>query len=234
MNGATLLALQQLDSAIDQLTARRTRIPEVQELATATSARDAWHGELDAAQRQLAVAEEAIAAAEREGVGLTERQTRLERQLKTVIAPREAEALMHEIDTLKAEHAKLDDRELAAMEEQANESARIDELMSRQPAMRALVEAATATYDAAIAQLDRERRGLIAQRDAARDGMEADDLVEYDRRRARFSGVAVAALHGMRCDGCHLDLSRAEVDEFKRLPDGVLPDCPQCGRFLVR
>jgi hypothetical protein len=57
MNGAAMLALQQLDSAIDQLTMRRTRIPEVGELGAATAARDAWQGELHAAQRQLAVAE---------------------------------------------------------------------------------------------------------------------------------------------------------------------------------
>src|SRR4029450_10724154 len=105
----------------DQLTARRARIPEVEQLAAATAARDAWQGELDSAQRQLALAEEAIAVAQRGGAALTTRPARLEAQLKTVIAPREAEALMHEIDTLKAEHGALDDRELAAMEEQAEE-----------------------------------------------------------------------------------------------------------------
>ena len=234
MNGAALLALQHLDSTIDQLTTRRTRIPEVHDLASATAARDAWHGELSTGHRQVAIAEEAIAAAEREGVDLTARQHRLEQQLKTVIAPREAEALMHEIDRLKAEHGELDDRELAAMEEQAAESARIDELDAQAPAMQALVAVATEAYESAIAALDEARSEAVARRDAAREAIDASDLAEYDRRRARHAGVAVAALNGSRCEGCHLDLSRAEVDDFKRLPADVLAECPQCGRFLVR
>jgi predicted nucleic acid-binding Zn-ribbon protein len=29
-------------------------------------------------------------------------------------------------------------------------------------------------------------------------------------------------------------MSRAEVDNFKRLPADEIVDCPQCGRVLVR
>lgn len=234
MNGAAMLALQQLDTAIDQLTTRRTRVPEVGELAAATAARDAWHGDLQAARHQQALAEEAIATAEREGVALTERQARLERQLKTVIAPREAEALMHEIEVVRAEHDELDDRELAAMEEHGAETDRIAELEGRGPIVQAEVDRATDSYDAAVATLDHERIQLVERRDAARRETPEPDVLEYDRRRARLDGVAVAALVGRRCDGCHLDLSPAEVDGVGRLPEGQLPECPHCGRLLVR
>jgi predicted nucleic acid-binding Zn-ribbon protein len=141
---------------------------------------------------------------------------------------------MHEIDAIRAEHSELDDRELAALQEQSDESARIDELRQREPAIRTLVESAQAAYDAAVAELDVEHRGLVAQRDALRHEVAATDLAEYDARRSRFGGVAIALLNGTRCEGCHLDLSRAEVDEMKQLPADELPECPQCGRFLVR
>jgi predicted nucleic acid-binding Zn-ribbon protein len=234
MNGAAMLALQQLDTAIDQLAVRRTRIPEVEELASATAARDAWEGELHAAQRQQAVAEEAIAACEREGAQLTSRQQRLEAQLKTVIAPREAEALLHEIETIRAEHGELDDRELAALQEQADEVAHIDALRAAEPAVHAQVDTAQAAHDAAAGELDAELARLVAQRAALRHEVDAADLADYDGRRTRFGGVAIAMLNGTRCEGCHLDLSRAEVDELKQLPADVLAECPQCGRFLVR
>jgi predicted nucleic acid-binding Zn-ribbon protein len=45
--------------------------------------------------------------------------------------------------------------------------------------------------------------------------------------------VAVAKLDGSRCSGCHLDLSRSELDAVKHVGAGEFADCPQCGRLLV-
>ena len=43
-----------------------------------------------------------------------------------------------------------------------------------------------------------------------------------------------ATLAGSRCEGCHLDLSAAEVDTVKEgVAEGGLADCPQCGRLLA-
>ena len=55
----------------------------------------------------------------------------------------------------------------------------------------------------------------------------------YDRKRAAF-GVAVAALVGRQCQGCHLELSAAEIDTVKdeAAATGVT-DCPDCGRLLI-
>ena len=47
-------------------------------------------------------------------------RARLEKQLKTVFSPREAEALMHEIALLTERRGALDDAELSALEEQAD------------------------------------------------------------------------------------------------------------------
>ena len=57
--------------------------------------------------------------AERRGADLLAHRQRLEQQMKTVIAPREAEALMHEMATLTEQTDELDGHELEALEEQA-------------------------------------------------------------------------------------------------------------------
>jgi len=46
--------------------------------------------------------------------------------------------------------------------------------------------------------------------------------------------VAVAQLVGKQCQGCHLELSAAEVDTAKdeAAATGVT-DCPDCGRLLI-
>ena len=58
-------------------------------------------------------------------------------------------------------------------------------------------------------------------------------LATYDRKRAAF-GVAVARLIGKQCQGCHLELSAAEIDTVRdeAAATGVT-DCPDCGRLLV-
>ncbi len=58
-------------------------------------------------------------------------------------------------------------------------------------------------------------------------------MTRYDPLRAKL-GVAAARLVGARCEGCHLDLSAAELDTVRRAPAEEIPDCPQCGRLLVR
>ena len=58
-------------------------------------------------------------------------------------------------------------------------------------------------------------------------------LRRYDQLRKQ-NVVAAAALNGSRCEGCHLDLSAAELDDVRaQARAGGLADCPQCGRLLV-
>jgi hypothetical protein len=83
-----------------------------------------------------------------------------------------------------------------------------------------------AEIDRQIAELEERRTGLRAE-------LPPQLLTRYDSLRAQL-GVAVARLVGSRCDGCHLDLSAAEVEAAKAVDRAELADCPQCGRLLVR
>ena len=114
-----LLELQRLDTLADQLAHRRANLAE---RTAATAAADAL---AEHRRRRAAGAERseelelAIDALERDGEQLAAQRARLEAQLKTVIAPREAEALMHELATIAERRDELDDQELAHLEEQS-------------------------------------------------------------------------------------------------------------------
>jgi predicted nucleic acid-binding Zn-ribbon protein len=234
MKAANMLALQQVDSALDQIGHRRQRLPEL-------ASRDACAAVLRDLDERIAASEAAVDRAlaliehnEHEAADLTTKRERLEQQLKTVISPREAEALMSQIAHLNAQRGELDDQELAALEEQAAG----DELAGELRALRAVAEqelaAAEQSLGLAMAALDQERDELLARRSVATDQLTPDELATYERARHQFDGVAVALLDGQRCQGCHLDMSRAELDRIRSLPADELPECPQCGRFLVR
>ena len=234
MNGEALWQLQQLDIALDQQRRRLTRLPEFEVLAAADKQLAEHRAAVAAAARQLSDAEATIEATERESAELTAKRTRLEQQLRTVSDARQADALTHEIETVNLHRDELDDRELQAMDQQAEAEARLRELAAQEDPIVAAREAAAAQLDAARTIGADDEADLSARHDAAREALNLDEIALYDTQRARHGGVGIAKLVGTRCDGCHLDLSRAEVDTIRALPAGELADCPQCGRVLVR
>ncbi len=119
------------------------------------------------------------------------------------------------------------------MEEVAAAEEDLIVLDAGEPEMRAAVAGAQGELDAANAALDAERDGHLARRAAAVEALDAEELALYERMCARHDGIGIAVLEGQRCSGCHLDLSRAEVDTIRAFPAGTLADCPQCGRVLV-
>ena len=234
MNGNALWELQQLDTALNQLQRRLTKLPEAAALAEADD-RVAKHRQaIAAAAKQLSEAEATIEATEHEAAALTAKRQRLEQQLKIVSETRQADALNHEIDLLNAHRDELDDRELEAMEQQAQAEQRLSELAAEEDAVVAMRDAAAAQLEVAKGAGADDEAELTAKYEAARAALNIEEIAVYDYQRARHGGIGIAKLIGLRCDGCHLDLSRAEVDNFKLLPPGELVDCPQCGRVLVR
>ena len=234
MNGEALWELQQVDTALHQLQRRLTKLPEAAEFDDAERRLAEHHAAIATAGKQLSDAENTIETIEPEAEGLTAKRTRLEQQLKIVTETRQADALNHEIEILNTHRDELDDRELEAMEQQSNAEQRLAELAGNEDAVVAMREAAAAQLAVAKGTGANEEADLTAKYDAARAVLTAEEAALYDAQRARHGGIGIARLVGLKCDGCHLDLSRAEVDNFKSLPADELVDCPQCGRVLVR
>jgi predicted nucleic acid-binding Zn-ribbon protein len=186
------------------------------------------------AQRRIDEATAAIEATEHASADLVTKRTRLEGQLKTIIAPREAEALMHQIDTINGQRSDLDDQELVSLDLQAEAEAELAELSSALPALDESAALAEEQLRVATDALDAEAADLQARRPDAATALTEEELAAYERARKHFNGVAITHLEGTHCHGCHLDLSPAELDEVKATPVGQLPECPQCGRYLVR
>ena len=229
-----LLVLQQIDTEADQLSNRRERLPERDQLADASKQLGAWEHSRSAMRGRLDELTAVIEKAEVASAEIAEHKVRLEAQMKTVIAPREAEALMHEIGTLDEQTDALDTTELEALEEQSDVDDNLTAHLVSEEALRGSVTVADGALERATGEIDRELADLSGRRDAARSELTDDVLARYDRVRAS-SGVAVAQLSGHRCEGCHLNLSAAEIDDVKdeaASADGVA-ECPNCGRMLA-
>ncbi len=228
-----LLELQRLDTTADQLAHRRQHAPERTAAAEAAAALVAHRRRHAAAVERSQELELGVDALERDGEQLATQRTRLEAQLKTVIAPREAEALMHELSTLAERRDALDDQELESLEEQSTLADDIAAMDAATPTLETAAHDAAAALGGVEAAVDAELVGLAAERAALVPRIDTGTMAQYDRLRARMGGVAVARLEGHRCGGCHLDLSTAEVEAVKAVGPGEIADCPQCGRMLL-
>jgi predicted nucleic acid-binding Zn-ribbon protein len=229
-----LLALQDLDTRIDQEHRRREHLPERAELAQV----EAELSRAESACSELALALEEVAGrqgeAERELRATEQRIAQVNARLYggSVSASRELQALAADVEGLRQRASELEDRVLLAMEEREPLDARmaqldqeISRLGERRAAAQAKLASAEAEINADLARLEASRPALA--------GEVTELLSAYERLRARLGGVAVARLVGGRCDGCHLSLPAVELDRIRHQPPGKLEYCEQCGRILV-
>lgn len=228
-----LLALQGLDIAIDQANHRLTHLPEIDMRRTCMEA----VARLEARQHEIEVAikatENVIEAGERTTREIDAKVSRLEGQLKTVIAPREAEALQHEIATLRREREESDEQGIAALEENERLTNDLAEIATVLTTARGELEVALGRLRVAQQQVHGEIDRLATDRTEQAVLVDEGLLARYEKQRKVSSRVLVAALNGSTCGGCHLDLSQVERDELRRHADGEDPECPHCGCLLV-
>ena len=228
-----LLDLQTIDTTADQLAHRRANSPLRDEFTNASARATQWERERAGLVAKIAQLGESIDAAEARSAELLTHRQRLDQQLKTVIAPREAEALMHEIAGIEAQRDELDVVELEALEQQAVLDDQLAEHLREQEAITGALRLADDALAVDVADIDTELERLASARIEVRSSIADALLSTYDRKRAAL-GVAVAPLIGRQCQGCHLELSAAEIDTVKAEAAATgVTDCPDCGRLLI-
>ncbi len=228
-----ILELQAADTMADQLRHRRANLPEREHLQASKNALVRWNEARMVTRKQVEDLGAVIEQAESDAATIDKQLERLNRQMRTVIAPREAEALQHEIVTLKARRSELDDVELEALDEQSRRDDELRSLLDQEGHLTETYIAADKDAAAAEADIDGELARIEVRLESLRAAVDKKILRRYDRLREQHL-IAAATMSGSRCDGCHLDLSAAEVDVVKdSAAAGGLAECPQCGRLLA-
>jgi predicted nucleic acid-binding Zn-ribbon protein len=228
-----LLELQEIDSAIDRLEARKRLLEEGGDLAAARAAMEEAEGRLG----ELRLALDA----------LTREQQRLEHEIDSMSRKAEAEerrlydgsiANAKELEALQHEIANLKERRSRSEDELLEQLVRRDELEARAAAAQAEVDGARARVEEvggdAVRELEQIEREL-AERRAARAALvpELDEelLALYEELRPLKHGVAAAAIVDGVCQACREKLSAMELDRLRKT-DGV-KRCEYCRRIVV-
>lgn len=228
-----LLELQELDTSIDRLDARRRHIESGEEVDQARRLTEEAEGRVG----ELRMALDSIGAEERR---LEHDISSIDQRIKaeqgrlydgSVTNPKELQAIQAEVTSLGSRKSRLEDEELGQME-------RREELEKRLPALEAALNEARERLDELEASSEREVGEIAAgleQRRGERERLASEfdeELLElYEDLRAGKRGVAAVALRDGVCQGCHEKLSPLYLDRLKR-SEGIRR-CEYCRRILV-
>ncbi|MGC8627891.1 MAG: zinc ribbon domain-containing protein [Acidimicrobiales bacterium] len=230
-----LLALQDVDTRIDQEKHRRATLAERAELSDVEEviAQKLAQKSSLVSQRDEVAARQAEAESELQATEARMAQVHSKLYSGQVTATRELQAMAADEELLRKRVSELEDRALMFMEERgpldaqvASLDAELAELQTRRAGAARALQAAEREVDTVLAELEGQRAG-------AKAAVPPKLLATYERLRDRLGGVAVARLVGGRCDGCHLSLPSMELDRIRHQAPGSLVFCEQCGRILV-
>lgn len=226
----TLLKLAALDLA---LSANETELPEATTLNTLKETRAAQRN--DAALSSMRNHDVVMQAKyiDADLAKLNRREKATKAALGAIADPGERKDLEKDLKTVERRRKELIaeresvERRIAATELNTQAAGEINDELEAQ------IAAATRALEAAEESLAAKRRADEAERAHLASLLPAEVLAEYDAQRVE-NGVGAAKFAGRTCGGCFIRLAPMGVDLVQRAPQDVLPQCPECGTYLVR
>ena len=223
-----LTKLQEVDTALVELEHQKGALPKkVEEL---TRIRKELLTSIEKNQERLKEIVVEVRQIQGMETDKKEKTDRLQNQLYLVKTNREYDALMSEIDHLKAEidEKELKELELSEEKERLEEQVKLDSLRIEQ--MVAELSARRQELEETIASTEKEHKELMLRRETLTPSIDARHMALYDRVRGARKGVAVVPVVDHSCGGCHSRLTSQSIVEIR---DGDRVDqCPVCRRIL--
>ena len=228
-----LLDLHDPDTTIARLRRKRATLPERAELDGLAGEIAESREQFMAAQRELDTLNAEIERVEADVALVAQRRARDEELLAVSTAPKEAQALQAELETLARRTSELEDRELVLMEQQEAAQAAFtaaEGVLGGVDARRAAIQDA---IDTAEAQIDRELDASTRERGGLAAEIQRDLLGIYEELRGRI-GIGAARLRGAVSEASNMALTPAELSDFNAAAPDELLFCPGTGAILVR
>jgi len=225
-----LLAVQERDSRIVELTAQLSAIP---------GEKAAWDKQIQAAANRLEKAKTRLREIEVEKksleVEVESKQQQIRKYQTQQLETRKNEeytALGHEIDAANKHIVGLEDRELELMEEAESLNPQIREAEEAYAADKTRINKAVAALEQSIPNLKGRISELETERAKHVEGVDEDVLDLYERLFKSKGSTAIVALEHDVCMGCHMKVTNQTSVEVKS--SQAIVHCPNCGRLLYQ
>jgi uncharacterized protein len=228
-----LLDIQELDTTIDRLTARRRALESGEDAAAALAEANEAERMMGELRLRLDELSRDQMRFEHEIDSMSQKAAAEERRLYdgSVANARELDSITHEVDNLKKRRSDREDELLALMEVREELEGQERAAAQRSGSLRARVEEVGSVAADEIERLGTELKERGEARAALAETVDAEFLELYEELRPQKKGVAAVALIDGVCRGCHEQLSSVYVDRLKRVEGPKR--CEHCRRILV-
>lgn len=228
-----LLDLQQLDSTIVRLEARKQALESGEEIRAARAGfeqKENELGELRLSLDTMAIEQKRL---EYDIDAFSQKAAAEEKRLYdgSVVNGKELEAMQHDIANIKTRRSRLEDDLLERLLSREDLEAQIAAAEAAVAEGRAELDRLAKDSEAELAEIASGLAGSVKEREAIAATIDEEILELYGDLRAQKKGVGVAALTDGVCQGCHEKLSAMELDKLKKA-SGV-KRCDYCRRILI-
>jgi uncharacterized protein len=228
-----LLDIQEMDTAIDRLTARMRALETGEDAAVALAEANEAERMMGEIRLRLDELSRDQMRFEHEIDSMSQKSAAEERRLYdgSVANARELDSITHEVDNLKKRRSDREDELLALMEVREELEAQERAAAERSEALRARVEEVGSVTAGELERMGTELKERAEARAVLAGKVDAEYLELYEDLRPQKKGVAAVALIDGVCQGCHEQLSSVYVDRLKRVEGPKR--CEHCRRILV-
>lgn len=228
-----LLELQELDTAVDRLIARRRALQSGAGVASAREQADAAEGELGETRLSVEALSREQQKLEHEIDSLTQKAAAEDKRLYdgSIANAKELESLQHEVENLKRRRSDREDELLVVLEQREELELRAKEHDALATELRGALDEVVGSAASELEQIEKDLQAKAADREALLPLFDAELLELYEDLRQQKKGIGAAPLVDGVCGGCHEKLSAMELDKLRRA-DGIAR-CEYCRRILI-
>src|SRR5579863_9979420 len=226
---AVLYQLQQIDLELERLTTEQQTLSNSLQGDSKVQKARAEHSSV---QQQLHTSQQAQKEAEWTLEDLSRRLSTQEQRLYngTVSSPKELASLQQEVQRLRGQQSRQEDRVLEVIET----TEALQETAQRKAATLQQAEETWQKENAAMIlhreQLETRKQETQAKRTAFAGGIDAALLSRYEAMRRTKQGRAVSKVEQSSCQWCRVILTPSELQRVRVSPE--LQTCTNCGRIL--
>ena len=229
-----ILDIQRHDLALTALAHKLASLPEIAALSAATVKSNNTRDLRIAAETELSDVTRELKRAEGDVEQVVSRLQKDEARLNSGTgSPKELESLQHEVVTLNARRAELEEVELEVMLRVDGIKSRIEELKTQEATLASEISELTDRKNVASLALESEITQITAERAAT---VATADKALYDlyEKIRSGGGAGAAALLGGQCLGCNLTINAIDLKSMLESAEDEVIRCEECRCILVR
>lgn len=223
-----LVGLQEKDNEINDLGKSLEIIPG--QIASGQKELEGKRGKLNTLQAEIDSLKKQRNQLEQDAKAEADHMAKTKTKLPTVKTNKEYTAILHEIDAIKAKITEIEDMELEVMELLDAKEQEIPGLEAEFKGEEGQFNQYKQNKEAEQARAQKELEEAKAQRVNLVKDIDPKLAFQYDRVRKARENVAVVAIKGDTCQGCHQNMQPQVALEVRF---GVkVHQCQSCDRFL--